>query len=102
MLKTTMISGVQSNTVELVKRRCDEKWVHEQFGQPDYSALGLCEGSVAEIVAASDVAEKASPVMTCEIRGNCPQHIVCLGIFGKVSDVEMAMAAVEHHFQAKG
>mgnify|MGYP001271639695 CR=1 FL=1 len=97
-VKISIITSTQRNTVELVNRRISDKRIAEVFGRREYTALGLCEGSVADIIVACDIAEKAADVMVCEIQGNCPQHIVCLGIFGTVAAVKTATAAVEKHF----
>ncbi|OFB61688.1 hypothetical protein JS73_05790 [Synergistes jonesii] len=98
MLKTKIITSTQKNTIELVNRRICDKSVSEALGRREYTALGLCEGSVADIIVSCDIAEKAADVIAIEIQGNCPQHMVCLGIFGSVAAVKTAVSAVDKHF----
>ncbi len=100
-VKTRIITSTQKNTVELVNHRINDKRVTEVFGKPDYSALGLCEGSVSDIIVACDIAEKAADVVVTEIHGNCPQHMICLGVFGSVAAVKTAMSAIDKHFEGE-
>jgi len=100
MFKTTVITSAKAHTLALIARRIDDKKIRDQFAQQDGTAVGLCEGSVLDIIEASDVAEKAADVVTCEIKGNCPQHLVCLGIFGTLSAVKAAVEAVESNRKA--
>jgi microcompartment protein CcmL/EutN len=58
------------------------------------TAIGLVQGSVADVIIAADVAEKASNVEVSEINGNCPQHITMIGIFGDVAAVTEALNAI--------
>ena len=44
-----------------------------------------------EMVCAADVAEKAVGVTVEDIRGNCPQNMILLAIFGDTASVEAAM-----------
>ncbi|MGI6065158.1 MAG: BMC domain-containing protein [Bacillota bacterium] len=67
-------------------------------GKPVPGAVGLVQGPLADMIAASDVAEKAAQVEVEEIRGVCPQHVTLIGIFGDIADVETALKAVTAYF----
>lgn len=54
-------------------------------------AVGLIQGRMIEMVCAADVAEKAVGVTVEDIRGNCPQNMILLAIFGDTASVEAAM-----------
>ncbi len=49
-------------------------------------AVGLVQGSLADIIAAADVAEKAAEVWVEEIRGICPQHFAMIDIFFETAE----------------
>lgn len=53
--------------------------------------MGLIQGRMIEMVCAADVAEKAVGVTVEDIRGNCPQNMILLAIFGDTASVEAAM-----------
>ena len=55
------------------------------------AAVGLIQGRMIEMVCAADVAEKAVGVTVEDIRGNCPQNMILLAIFGDTASVEAAM-----------
>jgi predicted ATP-grasp superfamily ATP-dependent carboligase len=57
-------------------------------------AVGLIQGPVASILAASDIAEKAAAVQVAEIRGVCPTHMTVIAVYGDTSAVEAALDAV--------
>jgi predicted ATP-grasp superfamily ATP-dependent carboligase len=57
-------------------------------------AIGLIQGPVASILAASDIAEKAAAVQVAEIRGVCPTHMTVIAVYGDTSAVEAALKAV--------
>ena len=54
-------------------------------------AIGLVQGRMIEMVCAADVAEKAVGVTVEDIRGNCPQNMILLAIFGDTASVEAAL-----------
>ncbi len=59
-----------------------------------FSAVGLIQGKLIDMIAAADVAEKAAHVRVFDMRGLCPQHITMIGIFGDIADVKAAIAAI--------
>ncbi len=60
-----------------------------------FTAVGLVQGKVVDMIAAADVAEKAADVRVYDLKGICPQHITMIGIFGDIADVKASMAAIE-------
>lgn len=60
-----------------------------------FSAVGLLQGRLIDMIAAIDVAEKAASVRVFDLRGSCPQHIGLFGIFGELSDVKASIEAIE-------
>lgn len=60
-----------------------------------FTAVGLVQGKVVDMIAAADVAEKAASVRVFDLKGICPQHITMIGIFGDIADVKASMAAIE-------
>lgn len=58
-------------------------------------AVGLVQTNIVNVMYLADIAQKAAPVYPVELNGSCPQHIVCLALFGEVSAVETAMHAIE-------
>ena len=67
-----------------------------------FSAVGLVQGRVVDMIAAADVAEKAANVRVFDLRGLCPQHFTMIGIFGNVADVKVSLAAIEADENLKG
>ena len=55
----------------------------------------LVQGRMIEMVCAADVAEKAVGVTVEDIRGNCPQNMVLLAIFGDTASVEAALEEIK-------
>ncbi len=91
-------------TLRLVKRPSRGFWAilegrridghyFEKYQQPT-DAVGLIQGPVAAILAASDIAEKAAAVQVAEIRGVCPTHMTLIAVYGDTSAVEAALNAV--------
>lgn len=60
-----------------------------------FTAVGLVQGRVVDMVAAMDVAEKAANVRVFDLRGLCPQHITMIGIFGDIAEVKASIQAIE-------
>lgn len=47
------------------------------------------------MIAAADIAEKAAGVTVEDIRGNCPQNMVLLAIFGDTASVKAAIEKIK-------
>lgn len=67
----------------------------EAMEKASWGAVLLVQGPVAEILAAVDVATKASSVAAGEIVGNCPQQVNTIAFVGAVADVKLALAALK-------
>lgn len=98
-MKFTIINKVSDDTVDILKRKIRSKKVEDMFSEGKVDALGICHGSVPEILAASDIASKASNVAVCEIYGNCPQHMLSLAVVGETSAVKQAMTSVKNDIE---
>jgi len=64
----------------------------------DFSGVGallLIQGAVVDVLAAIDVATKASNVKASEVVGNCPQQLNAVVFWGSVSDVKQALSALK-------
>jgi ethanolamine utilization microcompartment shell protein EutL len=61
----------------------------------DFSAVGLVQGRLVDMVYAADIAEKAANVQVFDLKGTCPQHLTMIGIFGEVAAVRTALDAVQ-------
>ena len=60
-----------------------------------FTAVGLVQGKVLDMIAAADVAEKAADVRVFDLKGICPQHVTMIGIFGDIADVEASIEAIQ-------
>lgn len=78
----------------LEHRRATSEHFQEYQNPPD--AVGLIQGTVAAILAASDIAEKAAAVQVAEIRGVCPTQMTLIAVYGDTSAVEAALQAVQN------
>jgi ethanolamine utilization microcompartment shell protein EutS len=68
--------------------------------QPDnIDAVGLVQGKVIEMIVASDAAQKSTGVAVEDIRGNCPQSMILLAIFGETAAVETAMRSIKERLE---
>ncbi|NCB39732.1 MAG: BMC domain-containing protein [Erysipelotrichia bacterium] len=92
-------------TIRLVKRPSKGFWailesrradsVHFEKYTHATDAVGLIQGQLGAILAASDIAEKAAAVQVAEIRGVCPTHMTLIAVYGDTSAVEAALKAVK-------
>ena len=101
MMKIKFINNISSGTLGILSRKVEDIRVKDLIEQNKVSAVGLCQGDIADMLTASDIAEKSSNVIVGEVSGNCPQHIICLGIFGDTASVKTALATVEKELQKK-
>ena len=63
-----------------------------------WGAVGLIQAKLIDLYKATDLAEKASDVMTALVLGNCPQHIQMLAIFGKQAGVKTALDKISEAY----
>ena len=60
----------------------------------NFSAVGLIQGRLVDMIYAADVAEKAADVQVYDLRGTCPQHLTMIGIFGDIAAVKACLDAI--------
>ena len=83
-----IIKSPTQGTMDILTRR-KGSGAGQEIGPVD--AVGLIQGRMIEMGCAADVAEKAVGVTVEDIRGNCPQNMILLAIFGDTASVEAAM-----------
>ncbi|CCO07723.1 BMC domain-containing protein [Desulforamulus hydrothermalis] len=59
-------------------------------------AVGLVQGRLIDMVCAADIAEKAAGVVVADIRGQCPQHLIMIAVFGDTAAVETAIQEIKY------
>lgn len=96
-LNARIISHPSPGVFELLRQRVGAtgKKVFAEAEVP-FTAVGLVQGKLVDMIAAADIAEKAGDVRVFDLRGLCPQHITMIGIFGDIADVEASIAAIEN------
>ncbi len=60
----------------------------------DFSAAGLIQGKLTDMIYAADIAEKAADVHVFDLKGSCPQHLTMIGVFGDIAAVTASLDAV--------
>jgi microcompartment protein CcmL/EutN len=60
----------------------------------DFSAVGLVQGKLVDMMHAADIAEKTANVHVFDLKGTCPQHLTMIGIFGDIAAVKAALDAI--------
>lgn len=60
----------------------------------DFSAVGLVQGRLVDMIYAADIAEKAADVHVFDLKGLCPQHLTMIGIFGDIAAVKSSLDAI--------
>ena len=63
----------------------------------DFSAVGLVQGKVVDMLFAADIAEKTADVRVYDLKGTCPQHLTMIGIFGGIAAVKASLDAIRAH-----
>lgn len=94
-MKCAAIHRPSESTLSMIKRKSYDKALHDAIEAGMAESIGICQGSVLEIIVASDIAEKTSNVLSGEINGSCPQHMTCLAVIGKTSAVVAALDAIK-------
>lgn len=95
-LSTQVISHPAPGVYEFLRQRVGAvgKKIFAEAEVP-FTAVGLVQGKVLDMIAAADVAEKAADVRVFDLKGICPQHVTMIGIFGDIADVEASIDAIE-------
>lgn len=86
-----IIKSPTQGTLDILLRR-KGSGSGKKMAHPD--AIGLVQGRMIDMICAADIAEKAVGVTVEDIRGNCPQNMVLLAIFGDTASVEAAMEEI--------
>jgi ethanolamine utilization microcompartment shell protein EutL len=60
----------------------------------NFSAVGLIQGKLVDMMLAADIAEKAADVQVYDLKGSCPQHLTMIGIFGDIAAVKAGVDAI--------
>ena len=97
MLKIKFINNVSEYTKKIIIRKTGDPSVIP-VSESEYNAVGICQGDLADILYAADIAEKAATVKVGEIQGTCPNHIACIGIWGDTSSVKTALTEIRKEF----
>jgi len=94
-LSTQIISHPSPGVFEFLRQRVGAvgKKIFADAEVP-FTAVGLVQGKVLDMIAAADVAEKAANVRVFDLKGICPQHVTMIGIFGDIADVEASIDAI--------
>ncbi len=94
-MKLQFIKAPTPGVMLMLSRRAADR---ERLLAASPGAVGLVQGPLADMIAAADVAEKASEVWVEEIRGICPQHFTMIAILGEIAEVGAALDAVRKRF----
>lgn len=92
-----IIKTPSEGTMEILKRRIGNG-VNVDFEH--VGAVGLVQGKLIEMFCAMDIAEKAVDVTVADVKGNCPQHMLMIAIFGDTAAVEGAMQEIKNRLGA--
>ena len=87
-----IIKSPSKSTLEILKRRIGNG-INADFDR--VGAVGLVQGKMIEMFCAMDIAEKAVDVTVGDVKGNCPQHMLMIAIFGDTAAVEVAMQDIK-------
>ena len=94
-MKLQFIKAPAMGVMQMLSRRAADR---ERLLTTNPGAVGLVQGMLADMIAATDVAEKAAEVWVEEIRGICPQHFTMIAILGDIAEVGAALDAVRKRF----
>lgn len=89
-----IIYSPSAETLEMLTRRSGMKKAQTGCG-----AIGLFQGKLIDMVYAMDLALKAAGVTVEDIRGNCPQSIIMIAIYGDTSAVEEAVDQIRNKLE---
>lgn len=87
-----IIKSPSEGTIKIIKKRIA---IENKIEFQDIGAIGLVQGKVIDMIYVTDIAEKAVGVVVEDIKGNCPQHMLLIGIFGDISSVESAINEIK-------
>ncbi|MBN1067682.1 BMC domain-containing protein [Clostridium botulinum] len=87
-----IIKSPSESTIDILRRRMGANC---KTDLNDIDSVGLIQGRMIDMIFAADIAEKAVGVTVEDIRGNCPQHMILIGIFGDTASVESAVKEIK-------
>ena len=97
-MRSAAIHRPSEAALAIIARKVHDKAIREALENGSVESVGICQGTVLEIIVASDIAEKTSAVIASELNGSCPQHMTCLVVVGKTSAVTAAIDAITAAF----
>jgi len=92
-----IIKSPSKGTVDILFRR---KGSASTSPIEDYDAVGLVQGRLIDMIFAADIAEKAAGVVVEDIKGQCPQNLIMIAIFGDTASVEAAIKEIQDKFES--
>lgn len=92
-----LIKSPSQGTIDILMRRRAVKNADPEKMPQQFDAVGLVQGRMIEMVSAADIAEKAAGVIAEDIRGNCPQSMILLALFGDIASVETALLRIRQN-----
>jgi len=93
-----IINQPSAGVVKMLESRSTLK---DFFKKQTFDTIGLVQGKLTEMLAAADIAEKASNVNVLEVKGVCPQHFTMIAIFGDTAAVTEAMDRIKAQFEKR-
>lgn len=100
-MRYAVIERPSEGTLAIVRRKASDSRLRDIIDAGGAEALGICQGTVLEILVTSDVAEKAAGVTAGEINGTCPNHMTCMVVIGETSAVKEAVENVRKRLDAQ-
>ena len=97
-MKVAAIHRPSAATLSIIGRKVYDPAIREVLTSGGAESIGICQGTVLEIIVASDISEKTADVMAGELNGSCPQHMTCLVVVGKTSAVTAAIETIKNAF----
>ncbi|EHQ92058.1 BMC domain-containing protein [Desulfosporosinus youngiae] len=91
-----IIKSPSRGTVDMLFRR---KGSSSTVSIENYDAVGLVQGRLIDMVFAADIAEKAAGVVVEDIKGQCPQNMIMIAVFGDTASVEAAIQEIIYKFK---
>lgn len=95
MLAVEIINSPSKGVVAILLHKINDECIKEKLKNGVVNSIGLIQGRLVDIIAAGNIAEKASDVDIAEISGICPQHISMIGIFGDTASVAEALKSID-------
>lgn len=92
-----IIKSPSQGTIDILMRRRAVKSGSQETLPERVAAIGLVQGRMIEMISAADIAEKAAGVVAEDIRGNCPQSMLLLALFGDIASVETAIEEIRRN-----